>query len=171
MAELITITDFNGDEFLQQDLNTSDWLDEIRTEYARPFVRQLLGAQLGNLFLTNWDAVGGDPALLDARFQTIWNAFQQDDGCDLIESKGMKFAIKSVLWFYYARQNNSITTTGGNRSQLSENSTPTNDGIWMAKNYNSAIETGRAIQWYICENSTDYPEFNGQRLHYYNGIG
>ena len=65
MAELITITDFNGDEFLQQDLNTSDWLDEIRTEYARPFVRQLLGAQLGNLFLTNWDAVGGDPNHLE----------------------------------------------------------------------------------------------------------
>ena len=171
MADLLTISDFTGDEFLQEDLNTSDWLDDIRDEYARPFIRQLLGAELGNLFLTNWDAVSGDSTLLDARFKAIWDPFQEDHGSTVIESKGLKFVLKSIIWFYYARQNNSLVTTGGNRSQLSENSTPTNDGIWMAKNYNDGIRSAKTIQWYICENSTDYPEFNGQNIHFYNGLG
>ena len=171
MAELISISDFTGEEFLQEDLNTSDWFDQILNQHARPFVRQLLGVELGNLFLANWDTVVGDSSLLDARFKAIWDAFQEDCGSSIVESKGMQFSIKGILWFYYARQNNSLVTTGGNHSQLSENSTPTNDGIWMAKNYNEAIRTARMIQWYICDNSSDYPEYNGQHLDFYNGLG
>ena len=72
--------------------------------------------------------------------------------------------IEAVIWFYVARDNNIVIALGGNVSSLSQNSNTSTDPINLARNYNKAIRTGRAIQHFICENSTDYPEYNGQYL-------
>ena len=164
MAYIVSISDFVGEFQLQQDNNTESKFDLIRDEHSRTYVRRLLGAELGNLFLTDLDANG--PTALTARFQSIYDAFEEDFNYEIIESKGLKFFIKSVVWFYYARQNNVIVSLGGNKAATSQNSEPTNNGIWMAHMFNKGVETANAIQWYILQNASTYPEFNGQRIPY-----
>lgn len=164
MADLVVITDFIGDFALSQDINTETRFDSIRDDWDRPFIRKLLGVELGNLFLTNWDAVSGVPANLDARFKSIYNAFQLDYAGSIVESKGMKYMLKGVVWFYYARQNNINIAPGGNKTSLAENAETSDQSFPLIRNYNAAVKTGKAIQFYIQQNSSTYPEYNGQYL-------
>jgi hypothetical protein len=55
---------------------------------------------------------------------------------------------------------------GGNFAGKSQNSDQASDPANLAKNYNKAIKSAKTIQLYICENSANYPEYNGQDLNY-----
>lgn len=169
MANIVTITDYQvGSVTLQQDDQTEDRFDAIRDEYQNSYIYQLLGAELGTLFLADLDGSGVPQT---ARFEDIYNAFAEDDECEEIkESKGIKFFIKNIIWFHYARVNNISITTAGNIYKLGENSEPALSGKHYANIYNQAIDTGKAVQWYICQNIEDYPEYNGQELEYCIGI-
>lgn len=168
MANIVELADFVGSFELQEDQFTADTFDPIRDEYERQFVYKVLGAELGKLFLADFDA--NTPTTLDPRFQAIYDAFIEDYNFCIVESKGIKEMTKSVVWFFFARDNNITISLGGNKSHKSENSDPSADGLNLAKNYNKAIRTGHAIQWYICQNSSTYPEYNGQALNYIIGI-
>ena len=168
MANIVEITDFVGAEQVQQGKFSTKKFDPIRDEYTDPFIRQVLGATLGNLFIANFNAA--TPTTLDARFQVIYDAFQDDSTGYVIESKGIKFMVKAVVWFYYARTNNMNVSISGNNSQVGQNSVPLSDGIFLAQNYNKGIVTAKAIQWYIEQNSATYPEYKGQDLNYVIGL-
>jgi hypothetical protein len=168
MANIVTIADYLvGSVVLQQDDTTEERFDSIRDEYQNNYIYKLLGAELGGLFLADLDGSG---VPVTARFLAIYNAFQEDDSCGMQISKGIKFYIKNTIWFYFARINNTAVTVAGNISKLGENSEPSFSGKNLAYLYNQAVDTGLAIQWYIRENSTVYPEYNGQFLDYVTGI-
>jgi len=162
LADLVTISDFVGDFFLQQDITTQNAFNSIRDEWDRVYIRRMLGVELGNLFLADFDV--NTPTTLDSRFQTIYDPIQEDSNGIIIESRGIKYMMKGIVWYYFARQNNTIVSTGGNKTTDSENSTPSDQSFFLAKNFNQAIHTGREIQRYIRENSSTYPEYNGQYL-------
>ena len=180
MATLITIDDMKGTVQLQMDDCTEDLFDEIRDEWQDCYIYKLLGAELGDLFIADYDA--NSPTTLTPRFQAIFDKFQKDvDECisfagydytvfngKLVKSRGIKKYIEYIVWFYFARNNNVIISLAGNKVSLGENSTPSADGFNLARNFNKAIDTGRAIQWYICNNEDghEYPEYNGQHLDY-----
>jgi hypothetical protein len=161
LADLVTIDDFVGDFFLQQDITTQNAFNSIRDEWDRVYIRRMLGVELGNLFLADFDTNSGVPT---GRYKTIYDPIQDDSNGIIIESRGIKYMMKGITWYYFARQNNTIASTGGNKTTASENSTPSDQSFFLAKNFNSAIKTGREIQRYIRENSSDYPEYNGQYL-------
>lgn len=165
---IVSISDFVGDFQIQQDNNTETKFDFIRDEHSRTYIRKLLGVELGNLFLADFDA--NTPTTLTARFQAIYDAFQEDYNYNVIESKGIQYFIKCVVWFYFVRQNNVIVSTGGNKSATSQNSTPVNDGFWMARTFNKGIDTANAIQWYCIQNASTYPEYNGQPIPFNIGL-
>ena len=168
MSAIVNISDYLGTVQLQQDDTTEDKFDAIRDEFSDQYVYKLLGAELGKLFLANLD-VNGVP--VTARFLAIFNAFANDDGCEGVQiSAGLKYYIKQVIWFHYARVNNVLITTAGNTTKLGENSEPAITGNVLAHNFNKGIKTGKAIQWYICQNSDDYPEYKGQYLDYVVGL-
>lgn len=168
MAIIVTISDFIGDFQLQIDTNTEDKFNDIRDEWTRDYIRRLLGVELGNLFLADFDA--NTPTTLTARFQVIYDAFQEDYNYNIIESKGIQYFIKCVVWFYFVRQNNVVVSTGGNKSAKSQNSEPTNDAKWMARTFNKGVDTSDAIQWYIRQNNATYPEYNGQDIPFNFGL-
>jgi hypothetical protein len=167
MPNIVTISDFNGSVQLQRDNQTSAKFDLIRDEFTNQYIYSLLGVELGDLFLADLDGSG---VPVTARFTSIYAAFQQDWNAGIVQSRGIKYYIKNIIWYYYARQNNVVITTAGNRTKKGENSDPSIDGMYLAKNYNLSINTGKAIQWYINQNIATYPEYNGQYLEYLIGI-
>ena len=80
--------------------------------------------------------------------------------------------VLGYVWFFYARQNNINVTLGGNMAPKAENSDQNADGFNMARNFNNSIQTAKAIQWYICNNTdgNEYPEFNGQSFRLLTGL-
>ncbi len=166
---VITISDCTGDTQLQKDNNTVAKFNVIRDAHDKSYIYKLLGAELGTAFIADLD-VNGVPQTV--RFTNIYNAFVQDgEGCQgVIESKGIKFFLSNIIWFYFARQNNVVISTGGNKAKKSENSDQNADGFLLGRNYNAAINTSRAIQWYIVKNIADYPEYRGQRLKFLIGL-
>lgn len=169
MANIVTFSDYlEGTVTLQQDSTTQARLEAIRDEYQDGYIYQLLGADLGTLFLTD---LNGSGVPQTARFTALYNAFVEDDECEGIKrSQGIKFFIKNLIWFHFARINNTRVTAAGNVSHLAENAEPAFNGKYYAHLYNQSIDTGKAIQWYIHQNSEDYPEYNGQYLDYVIGL-
>lgn len=165
---IIKISDFEaGELMLQQNNNVEAEFNSVRDEHAGPFLRSVLGAALGNLFIAD---IGTNGVPTTTRFTNLFNAFQEDYGCSVIESKGIKQMLKEAIWYFYARQNNTVISGVGNRQAAAENSTPTSDNFYLARIHNSAIDTGKAIQWYILEHIDNYTEYNGQELRYVIGL-
>lgn len=183
MPYIVAISDFLGDQFLPEDDFTEDFFDPMLDDWHDSFIYKLLGAELGKLFLADLDPNGVPQA---ARFLDIYNKFAEDtstvggfwgsfyEDCPfrngLVESKGMKYFMKGIIWWYFARNNNVVATLAGNKTSLSENTEVNFDNGNLARNYNNAINTGKAIQWYIWDNSDVYPEFNGKHLDYQIGL-
>ncbi len=169
MANIVTFSDYvEGSVTLQQDSTTQARLEAIRDEYQDHYIYQLLGAELGTAFLADLDGSGVPQT---ARFEALYDPFVEDDECEGIQrSLGIKIFIKNIIWFHFARINNVRVTVAGNASHLSENSEQAYNGKYLAHLFNQSIDTGKAIQWYIHQNSADYPEYNGQYLDYVIGI-
>lgn len=166
MANIVTISDFVGAFQIQEDPRTTAKFNYIRNEFENDFLYQLLGATLAEAFLADLD-VNGVPQT--AIYEAIYEPFAEDYNGHVIRSKGLKEAVKAVVWFYFARQNNHLITTSGNTVKKSENADISTDPFYLVQNYNKAIEIGYAIQWYINENIADYPDYNGQELEYIIG--
>ena len=167
MADLITTTEFIGSVQLQADQFTTDRITEYISQYDRDLVRTLLGQELGDLFLADYDANAGVPTGV---YATIWNPLYVNDCGIEFRSKGMQFFILRQLWFYYSRDNNVRITIGGNVSKKSQNSDPNADPAFLAKTWNDGIRTAKTIQLYICQNMADYETFNGQPLEFMTGL-
>jgi hypothetical protein len=167
MPNIVTISDFSGSVQLQRDNQTEAKFNLIRDEFTNEYIYKLLGVVLGNLFLADLDANGVPQT---ARFESLYDPFQEDWNNEIKQSRGIKFFVKNIIWYYYSRQNNVVITTAGNRTKKGENSDPSLDGMYLAKNFNASINTGKAIQWYISQNFATYPEYNGQKLDYLIGL-
>lgn len=168
MPNIVTISDFVGEVQLQQDNTTTAKFNYIRDEHTNAYLYKLLGVDLATLFIAD---LNGSGVPVTARFLSIYNAFASDtDYGAIVQSRGLKFFVKGIVWYFYARQNNHLITTAGNTVKRSENADVSTDPFFLAKNFNSAIETGHAIQWYINDNLSTYPEYNGQELHYLTGL-
>jgi len=183
---IVTTQDFTGLYALPTDVYTIADLQAYIDELEESLIYELLGAELGALFIA--DLVAGVP--VDPLFLLIFNPFQDDVkkpnlfytgwgnlffwefygcGCEnkVMISKGIKFYLKVLIWFNYVRDNKAVAGIQSLSQRESANSTNANyNSHLIGKKYNDAIQTGKAIQWYILENKDDYPEFNGIRQHY-----
>jgi len=165
--KIVKIADFVSPLMIQQDDNTSEAFDAVVDERHDTFIRSVLGVELGNLFLANVDATG---VPTDARFVTIFNALQDQSNGYIVESKGMKSMMKSLIWYYFARENNTRVTLSGNVNPKGENSSVSSDNFRLAKAYNDAIDAAKAIQHYITLNLSTYQEYKGEAQHYAHGL-
>jgi len=167
MPNLVQISDFTGEFQLQIDNATTAKFNQVRDNHETDYIYKLLGVSLGKLFIANLN-VSGVPT--DARFLSIYNAFSEDYNNEIIQSKGMKFWMKGVTWFYFARNNPYIIATGGNKVNKDQNSDQLTDGLVLARIYNDSVKTAKAIQHYINQNSSTYPEYNGQYMDFVIGL-
>ena len=88
-----------------------------------------------------------------------------DDNNCIIESEGIKTMLKGLIWGHIAEVFDTTLATVGVKKNDSANSE--NAGLQVSRMYNlfnQQVKTYRAIQWFICENSSDYPEENMQPI-------
>ena len=162
MPNIIEISDCVGSADIQQGTFTTPGFDSIRDEFTDEYIYKLLGVTLGELFLADLD-VNGVPQT--APYTTIYEPIKQDlNNGQVLYSKGIKYYITQIIWYYYVRNNNLEVSLSGNNNSLSENSSNDVDPSVLTKNFNKAITTGEAIQYYINDNSSTFPDYNGQHL-------
>ena len=135
------------------------------------YLRDLLGATLYDLFVA--DLTPAAPPIVptsvpvSAIYTSIFEPFQDDNGntngCQHI-SEGMVQMLKFFVFFEYARDNQfDFVITGATKTKYSNSEIAVLNQTNAIDNYNEGIKTYREIQWFICENSTDYPTYNGKK--------
>jgi len=163
MPNLVEITDFTGELAIPQDKFTSSKFSVVRNARQFEMLYDIMGAELATLFIADLDSSGVPQT---ARFTNLYDAFVEDDNNAVVRSLGIKEMVKRLVYFYYVRENNKIVTLNGNKSNEGENSKINFTIDWFINKYNEAIETAKAIQWYIEENLDTYPEENRQLINY-----
>lgn len=162
MSDIVVNTDFVGKhELALTQFNTSE-IDAYILKYERIYLLKLLGAELYTLFVA--DLSGGVPT--DPIYTAIFDAFERDV-CNRIEvSEGIKEMLLGFIYYEYCHDIAQNQTPIGATKPKNENSTVLGlNGITITR-YNEAVDTAKAIQSFILDNSTDYPSFNGQEFKY-----
>ena len=132
-------------------------------KYEKIYLQKLMGIDLFNLFVADLDQ--GVP--LSPLYLSLFDPIEYDrDLCgEIVVSEGMIEMIKGIVYFQYLKdQTNQVWVSGSVRpsGENSENVSTLNMMIYTR--YNEAIKSYKAIQTYICDNLTDYTEFNGKSL-------
>lgn len=160
----LTYSDFGKGRFeLHSGKYTQDEINDYIDNYERVYLVRLFGADLFNLFKT--DLQGGVPQ--DEIYVKLFEPFEYDQHCggDTIISNGIIEMLKGLIYWQYLKDKmNQVTTVGAVKPQ-GENSTPGDamNSIYQNR-YNQAVNTYNAIQHYIMDNCSDYPNFNGKKL-------
>lgn len=127
--------------------------------YTKQYIAEMLGVDLYNLFVA--DLIAGIPQ--DQKYLNIYNAFIVDpSGCGVLISNGMIDMIKGFIYFEYLKDQINQVWVSGNVQPIGENSKNVSTlSQQIYTRYNESVNTYRAIQTYICDNSNDYPDYNG----------
>ncbi len=131
------------------------------TDFEKNYLQELLGCDLYDLYVADLDGQGNPQT---QRFIDIYDEFCIDeDDCGIQwKSEGIFQMTKEfVYWEYVRNQPVTNTSTGdvANQNEVSRETSSSETRIY--RTYNEAINTYRAIQWFICDNETVYPEYNG----------
>lgn len=152
---LISDDDFAGKWELAK--ANSDLIDEYIVEYEEQYLIELLGQDLYILFKA--DLTGGVPNT--PIYKKIFDPFSITlNQTEVITSKGMKKMLLGLIYFQYVKDNKTKQTMNGAVNQQTEVAVPA-ENTFLYQRYNDAVRTYKAIQRYIWENKTDYPDFAG----------
>ena len=157
----ITPSNFeNGLICIATNVHTENDLQTYIDEFEVVFLKAMLGCELYELFLA--DLVSGVPQA--QIYLDIYNEFCIDeDACHVqLVSEGMvKMCEKFIFWEYIRDQKVKDTTSGNvvNSNEASREATFPETRLYQI--YNQAIKSYQSIQVYICDNSSDYPVYNG----------
>lgn len=163
MPNLVEISDFTGTYAIPIDQFTSDEFEAVRDAHQFDMIYLLMGGELGDLFIADLDSNGVPQT---ARFEALYDPFTEDYNGTVIKSLGIKEMVKAYLYMLFSRDNNVSLTITANVKKNGENSSTTSNSLFIVRKYNQAVDTAKAIQWYICQNSDDYPEENRQEIEY-----
>jgi hypothetical protein len=141
----LTLTDFNSAK-----------LTAYIARYETITLIELFGKELYDLYVTG--IAGGDSI-----YETLRDAFTVQLSSGLIlDSKGVDDMLTGIIYFYYSRDINTQQTSNGNVSSKGENSERVNEfKANIQSRWSEANDTYWAIQYYILENSSVYPTFEG----------
>lgn len=159
---ILASSDFTGQFGLAQS-NTTDfsWYFE---RYEREYLVKLLGADLYGLFYAD---LGGDPETpTEDKYVTIFEPLTFDDGKPYV-SHGIKFILKCFVFYHFIKDNNLYHSIAGLVSNNVENAVAqieTKGAQYITTRYQEALESFEAIQVYIQNNLSDYPDFNGVEI-------
>lgn len=158
----LSTTDFTGVYQISNGASSQDAkIDEYITDNQEDFLIDLLGCDLYDLFIA--DLVNDVPQT--QRFIDIFDKFCIDDTVGTGKqkrSKGIKVMLKGFTYYNIVRDSDFFNTISGNvRNDMSNSSAVSGVEMGINERYNIAVGSYWAIQWFICDNLTDYPEYNG----------
>lgn len=165
---IVVNTDFVGEYSVSKTCFND--LDKYITKYEEYYLCNLLGAELYALFIT--DLTATSPQIPQtARFLDIFNSFKIDDNSCLRSSEGIRNMLVQFIYFQFIRDSNyKKTATGVVLSNPEVATMSPYLGYNLVEAYNEGVHNYKEIQWYICDNDTDYPEENIQHLNSISGI-
>lgn len=137
--------------------------------YEVRYLTDLLGSAVYDLFVLDLLPTPAVPTSVpqSAIYLSIFNPFADDDGNtngNIHISEGMVDMLKFFIMFEYANDNQyNFAITGATKDSFSNSELAKINVTNAIDNYNLGIKTYREIQWFICDNSTDYPLYNGER--------
>ena len=156
MGILITSSDFSS--IIATDAYTSSEVDGAIDTYEQQLIYELLGVELAELFIANVI----DHAPTEERFVDIFESWFKEIDETLIKSIGMKQMLVWWVFFFYVREQSQDNSIQGNvQNQGSINYDSKMSYATLVKNYNTAIQTFKAIQTFIESNLSIYPEYKG----------
>lgn len=134
-------------------------LELLITEWEPKWLRLLFGKALYDLYIAGSSA---------ARFSVLTAAFaeQEDTEGPQYVSDGIPAMLKGFIWYEFVKNLDYRITPNGAVVPASEASEAVSAsrrlGI-IGERFNKAVDTYRAIQWYMAESehAEDYPEFSG----------
>lgn len=163
---MITQTSFFTGRYKIASNKFSD-LQSYIDEYEPKYLRMLMGADLYALFVA--DLVANVPQT--ARFISVFDPFNIDDGDCLMVSEGIKKMLVQFIYYHYVVDMAFTNTQAGNvRNSMELSEQLGYKGSNTVQAYNEGVNNYKSIQWFICDNSEDYPEENSQYLTYTSGI-
>lgn len=154
-------TDYKGFYQITQNSHSVAELQTYIDDLEPERLRDLLGCTLFDLFTA--DLVGGVPQA--QRFKDIFDPFCDDDGNTTglqQRSQGIPVMLKGFVYYDYVKDSDfSNVITGNIKNEFSNSVTSSSVEYGLRQRYNRAILSYEAIQWFIWDNLTDYPEYNG----------
>jgi hypothetical protein len=153
MGLLISKTDFVGVYGLSQSI--SDTIDPYILKWEKLYLRELMGAELYDLFVASFVGV-----LPTGDYLTLYNEINQDVCGGLLHSEGMKKMLLGFIWYEYASgtaHKHSDTGIVAGTNEISVQA----DFSLAYRHYNDSISTYKSIQYYIQKNIRLYPTFKG----------
>ena len=77
-------------------------------------------------------------------------------------SEGMVEMVKGLVYYQYLKDMTNVVAVSGNVRQMGENSENVSTlNTMIYTRYNDSVRTYKAIQKFICDNNSDYLDFNG----------
>lgn len=157
---IIGLADFKGEYNIavSQLGKNVDKVNSIIDRREEEIMQDLLGLSLYTEVKDSIIAGGVNPDTPE--ITKIFDKFQEQIGCHVINSSGIKVMLASMIYFYIAREGATSNTPLGDNKNNSEVSSG-NDWIKAILNYNYGIKTYKAIQYYIGNNRESYPSYLG----------
>jgi hypothetical protein len=157
MGVFVTVNDFkegyNKIPFNSHSLNK---LDTFITDYEKKYLYMIFGIELGDLIIND----GNPPAT--PKYLVLYNPLQVQAGRKIYISNGLKEVLKGFIRSEYMKELQKVDTTSGQGSSSNENTNISTSANYYG--YNENVIQAKAIQYYIRNNSSDYPEFNAMWL-------
>lgn len=172
-SRFVQTTDFEKGKFaLPQNCFQEELLQECIEEQENCVLLDLLGAELSEKFVQDWDDSNPDPnKFSEQRFIDIFEPFQKDNDCRIEKSEGIKKMLMYFIYFEYARQISIQRSTTGALKVKREVSEGISEIKAASYNYyNRGVRNYCSIQWFICDNSGEYAEYNGQTKNLLNWL-
>ena len=157
----ITYQDFGKGKYeLHSGMYEQAKINAYIDKYEKIALIKLMGVSLYNLFVA--DLVASVP--VDPIYQAIYNSFEYDSGCGyIVMSEGMIDMVKGFVYFQYLKDQTNQVWVSGSVQPVGENSENVSTlNMMIYTRYNDSVRSHRAIQSYICDNSTVYPDYNGR---------
>ena len=165
----ITYSDFGKGKYeLHSGMYEQTKIDSYIDKYEKQYLIKLLGVELYKLFIA--DLVAGVPQT--TKYLDLYNPFEYDDAtCWITISEGMVDMVKGFIYFQYLKDQTNQVAVSGNIRPLGENSenvSTLNSMIYTR--YNESVKTFKAIQRFICDNNSNYLDYNGISIRLANWI-
>jgi len=164
MPTIIAFDQLVGRFQVTQNVKNQTTVEDFIDSIEKSTIIKILGATLGNEF---WDDLDVDGVPQEQRFLDIYEAFDLDDNSCIKSSKGISEILLGITYAQYTRKSDSFNTDIGNQAIQGENSSRADITMKVVNAYNDAVDSIKAIQWYIKENEEDYEGYNGQDFTYW----
>lgn len=161
---ILQASDFTGEYRVAK--HSFDDLTGFIEGYEDKYLLELFGEDQYNYFKS--DLTAATPQIPQQPYYTkIFNRFVVDG----MLCEGLKVMLLQFVYYHYHRENAYKQTQSGMVRPKAENADGLGyNGSNMLSAYNKAVENYRLIQIYICDNSTEYPNYAGMYLDYSSGI-